>query len=330
MMKPGATPPLITIGMPTFNREWSLPRVLESLSGLEYDKKRLRICFVDSCSTDGTMRIIESFRKEHGEEYEEVIVRVERTNISQARNVAFREASGTDYIFFLDSDILAPPDTLNRLLASFYRDLSVGIVSLPWDNRNARKRAGLFYNAFSAPPGPHYAYKVGNGCNMISMDAFGKVGFFNEKLRVHEDGEYCYRLRKKGFKIICDFSSEGTHLRDININAGFYLNLMKDSSETYRELIARGSVVHIAKVVSSVALLIAFFLLLVAPSLTSGLLVVGLSAFGIWLNATKMVLDDGIHVRAPYRLVIGLIFTVATLIVSLLLLISPVLPDRRT
>ncbi len=316
--------------MPTFNREWSLPRVLESMHRLDYDRKRLRLCFVDNCSTDGTMKLIDSFRREHGDEYESVVVKQARTNISEARNIAFREASGTDYIFFLDSDILSPPDTLKRLLASFERDRSVGIASIPWDHRNARKRAGFLYNAFAASSGPHYAYKVGNGCNLVSMAAFARVGFFNEKLRVHEDGEYCYRLRKKGFKIICDFSSEGTHLREIEPGTSFYFNFMRDSSETYLELIAQGSIVHVAKVVNSVALLVSLVLLAAMPGAETGLFFLAMLLFGIWLNAAKMVLDDGIHVRTLYRPVVGAIFTAATVIISVLLISKPVLPPRRT
>jgi glycosyltransferase involved in cell wall biosynthesis len=327
-MESAEAPPLVTIGMPTFNREWSLSRILESMQSLDYPKKRLRICFVDSRSTDKTMEMIESFRRDHGDEYESVVVRVERTNISQARNIAFREASGTDYIFFLDSDILTPPDTLKRLLASFEGDASVGMVSLPWDNRNAKRRAGLLYNAFAVPPGPHFAYKVGNGCNLISMAAFARVGFFNEKLRVHEDGEYCYRMRKKGFKILCDYSSQGTHLREYNLSPKYYLGFLRDSSVAYRELIAQGSVIHMAKVLSSFALLLSLVLLLVRPSEYTELLFLVMVGFGIWLNAAKMVLDDGSHVKTLYRPLVGSVFTVATVIISVLLLVGPVLPTH--
>ncbi len=328
-MTPDSELPLVTIGMPTFNREWSLPKVLESVSRLDYDKKRLRIFFVDGCSTDKTMEIIEAFRRDHGSEYESVAVEAARTNISEARNMAFRGARGTDYIFFLDSDILAPPDALRRLLASFEKDPKLAMASLPWDNRNSRRRAGFLYDAFDAPPGPHYAYKVGNGCNLVSMKAFAEVGGFNERLRVHEDGEYCYRLRKRGFRIICDFSSEGTHLREYRLNARYYLSFLRDSSETYRELIARGSLVHVAKVVSSLALLFSFVLLLAVPGTWTGLVFLALVLFGIWLNAAKMVLDDGIHVKTAYRPIVGSVFTVATLIISLFLIAGPLLPSRK-
>jgi GT2 family glycosyltransferase len=305
--------------MPTYNREWSLPRVLDSMLNLEYDKKRIRVCFVDNESTDGTMKIINDFREAHGSEYESVVVVVARSNISKARNLAFEKAKGTDYIFCLDSDILVPPDTINRLLASFEADPTVGIVSLPWDHENARKRAGFFYRAFTAPPGPHPAYKVGNGCNMISMKAVAEVGGFNERLRVHEDGEYCYRLRRKGFKIVCDFSSEGTHLREIKVDSRFYLNLMRDSAETYRELIHRGSLLQVVKVVSSVALVASLVSLLVFPGLYSAAAFAALAVFALWLNSAAIALDDGVHVRLAYRPAVGFLMTVATMVISAIL-----------
>jgi len=312
--------PLVTIGMPTFNREWSLPRVLESMINLDYDKTRMRICFVDNESTDATMKIIEEFRAEHGPEYESVVVVVAKSNISKARNVAFEKATGTDYIFLLDSDILVKPDTIKRLLAIFEADSKVGIASLPWDNSNARKRAGLLYNAFTAPAGPHPAYKVGNGCNIMSMRAVAEVGGFNERLRVHEDGEYCYRLRRKGFKIVCDFSSEGTHLREIKVDSRFYLNLMRDSAETYRELIHRGSVLQIVKVLSSVAIVAFFALTLLYPGLYSVVAFVAILAFALWLNSASVALDDGIHVRLAYRPLVGALMTGATMTISAFLL----------
>ncbi len=311
--------PLVTVGMPTFNREWSLPRVLESVLQFTYDRKRTRLVFVDNASIDGTMKIIEGFRSEHGNEYESIVVRTLKSNIPQARNQIFREAAGTDYVFFVDADILAPPDAIPRLLASFEEDPTVGMASFPWDNRNARRRAGIFYDAFIGPKGPHKAYKVGNGCNIVSMKAVAKVGYFNEKLPVHEDGEYCFRLRKAGYEIVCDFSSEGTHLREYKLGWRYYINFMKDSSRTYRELILRGSRMHLAKVLLTLAAL-AFLLLLVAlPNLNTILLFAAVLFSAVLINGSARILDDGIRIKAGYRLPVGLVFTVATLIISLFL-----------
>ena len=313
--------------MPTFNREWSLPRVLDSVLALDYERKRIRICIVDNFSTDGTMSVVEGFRSKYEGEYERVIVLAARSNISQARNMALKEAAGSDYIFFLDSDILAPPDTLKRLIEDFKLYSRVGIASLPWDHRNARKRAGFLYGAFAAPPGPHIAYKVGNGCNLVSMEAAREVGPFNEKLRVHEDSELCYRLRKKGFKIVCDFSSEGTHLREIRVNSMFYLSLMKDSAETYSQLISRGSILHMVKVASSVVLVASFLLLLLVRDLPAGVFFAGALVFAAWLNSSPAALDDGIHVKLLYRPLVGVLMTLATVAISGLVLFR--VPSRR-
>lgn len=321
-----ASAPLISIGMPTFNREWSLGRVLQSVLQLQYDKSRIRICFVDNESTDGTIRIIEQFIADHGDKYEGVLLEVQDSNISKARNVAFQLAKGTDYIFFLDSDILVPPDTLNRLLAPFGRDPDVGMVSLPWDTRNAKKRAGLLFRAFDSPIGPHLAYKVGNGCNLVSMRAASSVGFFDERLRVHEDGEFCYRMRKKGFKIVCDSSSEGTHLREIKVDSTFYWKFMNDSAETYRVMLADGSPLHFAKLASSLVLIASVLILLLLRTPAAAIFFLGILAFAAWLNSDKVALDDGSHVRPAYRPIVGLLFTAATVIISVLVLLKPRAP----
>jgi len=307
--------PLVTIGVPTFNRSRSLPKVLDSILQLEHPKKATRLCFIDNESTDDTLRIIEEFRAAHEEEYESVRVRLLKSNIPRARNEVFKEAAGTDYVFFQDSDILAPKDTIGRLLGAF-RDPAVGMASFPWDNSNARRRAGFLYQAFTAPSGPHPAYKVGNGCNIVSMRAVEKVGMFNEKLPVHEDGEYCFRLRKAGFKIVCDFSEEGTHLRQYNLGWRYYLSFMNDSARTYKELILRGSTVHLAKVILSTAALAALLLLIALPGLLTLTLFVAILVSAVIINSSPSVLDDGIHVRASYRVPVGLVFTVATVFIS--------------
>ena len=311
--------PLVTVGLPTYNREWSLPRVLESLIALDYEKKRLRVCFVDNLSGDRTMEIIESFRGAHQGEYEAILVVSMRSNIPQARNAVFEAAEGTDYVFFLDSDVVAPPGALRKLLAAFAEDPRVGMAALPCDNRNARKRAGFLFRAFAVPFGPHDAYKVATCCTLISMAAHGKVGGFDEVLRVHEDSEFSFRLRRAGYRVLSDSSLEGDHLKDIPADPLFYLRFVKDSAATYRELMSRGSLLHISKVVLSYLLLASFVALLLRPEQSVLASFVALLAVCAWLNSSAMALDDGAHTRMLYRPVIGLIFTATTFAISILL-----------
>jgi len=301
---------------------------LESILRFTYPKGATRLCFVDNESTDGTLKILDDFRQAHQVEYESIRVNIVKSSIPRARNEVFREAAGTEFVFFLDSDIVAPEDTINRLLGAF-KDSSVGMASLPWDNRNARRRAGLLYNAFTAPGGPHTAYKVGNGCNIVSMKAVENVGFFNEKLLVHEDGEYCYRMRKAGFKIICDFSSQGTHLREYKLGPRYYLSFMRDSANTYRELILRGSWAHIAKIVTSVGIFLTFLVAILFPGMLTIFLACCVLLLSMALNSSALVLDDGIHVKLQYRPIVGIVLTAATAIISGLVIFGFFVGSRR-
>ncbi|MGI0090331.1 MAG: glycosyltransferase [Nitrososphaerales archaeon] len=310
--------PLVTIGIPTYNREWSLAAVLSSILDFDYDKRRIRLSFVDNQSTDKTMQIIQKFKEEREIEYESITVDVANSNIPRARNICFDRASGTDYIFFLDSDIIAPRDTIGRLLKHFREDKSLGIASLPWDDKNSRKRAGLLYDAFAKPNGAGYAYKVGNGCNIVSMAVVHKIGGFNEKLRVHEDGEFCFRVRRAGYRIICDFSSQAIHLRDISVNAKFYLSFVNDSAETYLQLFVDRSPLIIAKYASSFIILFSLIVFILDRSLEVGLFFLASVLFAMWLNSSKMALDDGIRTKWRYRPAIGVLFTVATVMITLL------------
>ena len=313
--------PLITTGMPTSNSSWSLPKVLEALLSFNYERRRLRLVFVDNCSTDGTVELLEEFAAAHEGEYESVIIKRIASNIPVARNVCIQYAEGSDYIFFLDSDVVAPPNTLVQLLHHFEMFENVGMTSFPWDHVNARARARFLYEAFAKPDGPAYAYRIGNGCNLISMDAVKVVGLFNPRLRVQEDGEYCYRLRKKGYNIVCDLSNEGIHLKRVPATARYYLRFVSNSANTYLELLKLGSPMHILKFLSSVLLVSLFTILLLTNQLLHAYLFIALILVAFLANASRRVLDDGIHVKGRYWLIVAAVFTLFTVLIVMISLV---------
>ena len=55
--------PLVTIGIPTYNREGLVGRAIES--ALAQDHPRIEIVISDNCSSDGTARICEEFAARH-------------------------------------------------------------------------------------------------------------------------------------------------------------------------------------------------------------------------------------------------------------------------
>ncbi|MDG7001205.1 MAG: glycosyltransferase [Nitrososphaerota archaeon] len=308
--------PLITIGIPTSNSAWSLPEVLACILKLDYDKHRLRLVFPDNYSSDNSVEILDEFADKHESDFESIVIEKVRANIPVARNICFEKAAGSDYIFFLDSDIIVPPDTLTVLLQDFQKFNNVGMTSFPWDRANSKARARSLFDGFVTTDGPMLAYKIGNGCNLLSMNAYKKVGKFNPKLYVHEDGEYCYRLRKHGFSIICDYSHSGTHLKRVKWSARFYLRFIWNSSNTYIEMLKLGSPMHILKLTTSIILVLSIVLSIVFHQIAPLLVFAVTAVVAFWANASRRVLDDGSRVKPSYYLVIPPVLTALTVVVT--------------
>ena len=104
--------PAVTVVICTRNRPVSLERCLESLGRVEYDSFHTLV--VDNAPTDdGTRRLAERF----GTNY----LLVDGPGLSKARNAGL-EAVSTDFVAWLDDDMVAHPGWLRSLMAEFADD----------------------------------------------------------------------------------------------------------------------------------------------------------------------------------------------------------------
>ena len=87
--------PLVSVIIPTYNREWSLNRAIDSV--LAQDYKNFELIVVDDGSTDATPELLSTY----GDAI--VMIRQENSGVSAARNRGVKEAAG-ELISFLDSD----------------------------------------------------------------------------------------------------------------------------------------------------------------------------------------------------------------------------------
>jgi len=304
--------PMVTIGTPVYNSAWSLPRVLDAILKLDYPRNLLRIVFVNNGSTDNSEELLLGFKSTHRSEYEGIIIRESSLpSIPVARNICLDSSEGTDFIFFIDADVVVPSQTLQKLIGDFSKGKNVGMTSVPCDYENSERRAGLLYRAFVRPSGCVEASKVGAGCTLISSKTVRSVGKFNEKLKVHEDAEYCFRINREGFIIICDLSFRAYHLRQIKADAAYYLKFMRQSSITYLQMLKLHSGLHYAKVASSLCVTVSLFLLAFLPLMyvfETGFLAVSL-AFAFWSNLNRRAMDDGSSVKKAYWPIMGVILT---------------------
>lgn len=97
---------LISVIVPVYNREKIISNCVESINSQTLEKKLFEVIFVDDCSIDSTVTVINKFISKDIN-YKILNRPVGSGNASAPRNEGIKSAKGK-YIFFLDSD-----DTIN-------------------------------------------------------------------------------------------------------------------------------------------------------------------------------------------------------------------------
>lgn len=103
---------LISIVIPVYNREHTLPRLFRSLLSLTY--RPLEVIFVDNFSEDGSFELCQDFRERNDREHFQVrLERNRRSGACSCRNKGLAMAKG-EYVYFFDSD--------DEISADFFED----------------------------------------------------------------------------------------------------------------------------------------------------------------------------------------------------------------
>lgn len=120
----------ISVIIPTFNVEGVVNRCLESLLSQGLDN--IEVLFIDDCSSDRTVSIIDSWIKERNskETLYKIIRHKENQGVASARNTGLNNARGR-YVYFLDSDDYLAPNSL-RLLYETAEMERLEVVGCEW------------------------------------------------------------------------------------------------------------------------------------------------------------------------------------------------------
>jgi glycosyltransferase involved in cell wall biosynthesis len=182
----------ISVIIPAFNEEKFLGNCLFSLK--EQDFKDFEIIVVDNNSTDKTAEIAKKFGA--------ILVSEKNQGVAFARNRGAKIAKG-EILVFTDADTILPKNWLLRIQKEFENDKDLvafggscefysGPISVKLASKFLLKPFLILDKFFSG------GFNL-MGCNMATKrEAFFKVGGFNEKLKLNEDVEISYRLRKIG------------------------------------------------------------------------------------------------------------------------------------
>ena len=143
---------------------------------------------------------------------------------------------GADYIFWLDSDMVFPPDTLVKMLETM-KEKGLDILTGVYFKRMAPYRPVLYdemnedgtvYTEFKdIPDGLFEVGGCGFGCVLMKTSVVIDVlathlAMFTPMARAGEDIAFCCRRRSCGYKIIADPSIPLGHVGHRTITRDFY------------------------------------------------------------------------------------------------------------
>ncbi|MFF2834283.1 hypothetical protein ACFVSK_21165, partial [Cellulosimicrobium cellulans] len=134
----------ITIAAPVRDRDWILQHYLDAIVNVDYPKNLIDLRFVVNDSTDRTLEILTDFKSLMNKYYRGIYIDIYNRNVpvdqrelnvrnnyiydhlSKLKNFIISRTK-TDYLLFLDADILVPTDIINNLL-KHQKDIVSGLI----------------------------------------------------------------------------------------------------------------------------------------------------------------------------------------------------------
>lgn len=212
--------PLVSVILPTFNRELLVKDAIASVLNQTY--QNLELLVVDDGSTDGTESMISKIQDPRL-----VYIRQKNSGRSAARNLAISRARG-ELIAFIDSDDMFYPNKIELQVSHFLKNPECNMIytSAKCVDQNGKtlksefkaKDSGNIYSKISFLKPVTVALPT----VMLRKDVFNQIGTFDTKMDRFEDIDLWRRVAKKnsvsGLDICtCDIRThEGNHLLNQN------------------------------------------------------------------------------------------------------------------
>ena len=195
---------LITIIVPTLNEVDNIEKFINRIQEI-LKKINFQILFVDDNSTDGTIKIINEFKKRHNNI--DIIVRVGRRGLSGACIEGIQNTKST-YFALIDCDLQHDEKLLLKMLKVFNENDSLDLVvgSRHVDNGDSHKGLSYVRNL-----GSRYAIKLTQRLLKIEINDPMSGFFMAKKSSILS---LLDKLQPNGFKILADIlaTSKGSLL----------------------------------------------------------------------------------------------------------------------
>ncbi len=193
-----AAEPFISIVVPAYNAEATLPGLIEAVLGQGHPGG-MELVIVDDGSTDRTAEIVKHYP---GVRY----IRQDNAGPASARNLGAREAKG-DFIFFTDSDCRPQRGWIAAMMDGFIKE-NVAVVAGSYGIANPSSALArvihadiMFRHRVLMPlyPGAFGSYNFA-----VRRGMFEAVGGFNDRYRraSGEDNDLSYKIIANGGRIL--------------------------------------------------------------------------------------------------------------------------------
>ena len=199
----------VTVIIPTYNSWTTLKECISSVQ--KQTLKPDEIIVVDNNSSDGTSkRVNQKFPSV------KLVTLSINTGVTGGRNAGINKATeSSDYLFFFDHDMVAEPNMLKELLLVAETDSTIGIVTPKiyyWGNKKRIWSAGTGINLWTGQILFRGGEDVGQyedieevqvapAALLVKRKVIRKVkAFDNCYFATYEDTDFCFRVRKRGFK----------------------------------------------------------------------------------------------------------------------------------
>ncbi len=243
----GEKRPLVSVIIPTYNREKVLKRAMESVLNQSYGN--LELIIADDCSDDQTEELVRGMMEKDGRI--RYVKGKQNLGPAGARNLGASVAEG-DYIAFNDSDAVWKEGKLEKQLAVFEKhpEKEIGLVFHAYEL--AGKDGTQVCHPFEETPEDfknetmmvHLLSEplADTSAMMIPSKVWKEVGGFDEELRNLEDYDLSLRIAEKYEVIyvhdpmIITYYSEASVSQNWQEGVKAYFNILERFEKHYRDL----------------------------------------------------------------------------------------------
>jgi glycosyltransferase involved in cell wall biosynthesis len=209
----GSGQPAISVVIPVCNGAGTLHACLESVYRSDFSD--FEVVVVDDGSVDGSAAVAQPFPCA-------LLQLAKNSGAATARNIGARESHGP-ILFFLDADILIPPQTLGMIVRAFSERADVDALFGSYAKECVSN--GFFSRYKNLVH--HYAHQTSNpeavtfcsGFGAVRREVFFRLGGFDPSWRFLEDIEFGHRLHLRGHRIWLYKELQMTHCKHYTLRS---------------------------------------------------------------------------------------------------------------